>query len=190
MGAARLRIHVFRNASSSTQQNNNYACWSDTEHGFNKSVHVYFKGEIGHLLSFSSSESEISTPPSQMITLSGHKRTQSQWNASHQAEGRTKSWRRWQTGKQLSDVRLTNIILCSSRAVRGEPTGSEVGHHHFEAGAQVDRLGWDQVTEEGHVLLHHSLATAHPWKPLDKTYTKPEKTFKMLTQVNEYLGHR
>lgn len=49
-----------------------------------------------------------------------------------------------------------------------EHTGSEVWDHHLEAGTQVDCLSWDQVTEESHVLLHHSLAPAHPRNPLEK----------------------
>lgn len=50
-----------------------------------------------------------------------------------------------------------------------EPTGSKVGDHHLDAGTQVDCLCWDQATNESHVLLHHSLAPAHPRKSLEYT---------------------
>lgn len=46
-------------------------------------------------------------------------------------------------------------------------TGAEVWDHHLEAGTQVHSLSRHQVTEEGHVLVHHRLAAAHPGEPLE-----------------------
>lgn len=42
--------------------------------------------------------------------------------------------------QQTSDVKITNMTLLLFYCQSGEPTGSEVGDHHLEAGTQVDSL--------------------------------------------------
>lgn len=99
---------------------------SDIDHGFKKSLHAYtldFKREIQHLPSFSSSESEISTPPSQMVTLSGNKHTRSQerhrvrWKARqhHYDDGGWETAQWCQANQHCFTPSPSNIL----RAVRG-----------------------------------------------------------------------
>lgn len=121
-------------------------------------------------LSSSSSESDTTTPPSQMVTRSERRRPFFFFSICQ---------------KRCQETHRIWVLACKFHfrhifRLEGR-TGSEVGDDHLEARTQEDSLRRDQVAEEGHVLLYHGLAAAHPWKPL-KDKTREKMSMKLTRQ--------